>query len=130
MVSGVASKVRLNQPVILTPCCGVGSREYFHAAPGHAVGHTIFTVTSEGKSFVFLGDLSHHAVLLLEKPRMEFAYDTDPKQAAATRVKLLDMLAANKTAVMSYHFAWPGYGHVVKNGDGFRYIPEPMNMTL
>jgi hypothetical protein len=50
--------------------------------------------------------------------------------AAATRVKMLDMLAANKTAVMSYHFAWPGYGHVVKSGDGFRYIAEPMVMNL
>jgi glyoxylase-like metal-dependent hydrolase (beta-lactamase superfamily II) len=100
------------------------------AAPGHTVGHHIFMVTSEGKSFAFLGDLSHHAVLLLEKPRMEFAYDTDPKQAAATRVKMLDTLAANKTPAMSYHFPWPGYGHVVKAGDGFRYIPEPMVMTL
>jgi hypothetical protein len=45
-------------------------------------------------------------------------------------VKMLDMLAANKTAVMSYHFAWPGFGHVVKNGDGFRYIAEPMNIQL
>src|SRR5712671_4891764 len=98
------------------------------AAPGHTVGHHMFMVTSNGKSFAFLGDLTHHAVLLLEKPRMEFAYDTDPKMAADTRVKMLDMLAANKTAVMSYHFAWPGYGHVVKNGDGFRYIAEPMNM--
>ena len=60
------------------------------AAPGHTVGHTIFMVTSAGKSFAFLGDLSHHQVLLIEKPRMEFAYDTDPKQAASTRVKLLD----------------------------------------
>ena len=100
------------------------------SAPGHTVGHTMFMVTSEGKSFCFLGDLSHHAVLLLEKPRMEFAYDTDPKQAAATRVKMLDMLAANKIPVMSYHFAWPGYGHVVKAGDGFRYIAEPMKMQL
>ena len=81
-------------------------------------------------SFAFLGDLSHHSVLLLEKPRMEFAYDSDPKMAAATRVKLLDTLAANKTAVMSYHFPWPGYGHVVKAGDGFRYIAEPMIMNL
>jgi hypothetical protein len=32
--------------------------------------------------------------------------------------------------VMSYHFAWPGYGHVVKAGEGFHYIPEPMVMTL
>jgi hypothetical protein len=39
-------------------------------------------------------------------------------------VKMLDMLAANKTAVMSYHFAWPGFGHVVKNGDGFLFVPK------
>lgn len=100
------------------------------AAPGHTVGHHIFMVQSEGKSFAFLGDLTHHQILLLERPRMEFAYDTDPKMAAATRVKLLDMLAANKTPVMSYHFAWPGYGHIVKAGEGFRYIAEPMKMAL
>src|SRR3978361_136022 len=70
------------------------------SAPGHTVGHTIFMVTSEGKSFAFLGDLTHHAVLLLEKPRMEFSYDTDPKQAADSRVKMLTMLAANKVPVM------------------------------
>lgn len=100
------------------------------AAPGHTVGHTIFMVTSKGKSFAFLGDLTHHSVLLMEKPRMEFSYDSDPKQSAATRVRLLEMLAANKTPVMAYHFAWPGYGHVAKAGDGFRYYPEPMNMQL
>lgn len=100
------------------------------AAPGHTVGHTIFMVSSAGKSFAFLGDLSHHSVLLLERPRMEFSYDTDPRQAAESRVKLLTMLAANKTPVMSYHFAWPGYGHVAKAGDGFHYYPEPMQMTL
>jgi glyoxylase-like metal-dependent hydrolase (beta-lactamase superfamily II) len=100
------------------------------AAPGHTVGHHIFMVTSNGKSFAFLGDLTHHAVLLLEKPRMQFSYDTDPQQAAETRVRLLTMLAANKTPVMSYHFAWPGYGHIAKTGDGFHYYPEPMQMTL
>ncbi len=99
-------------------------------APGHTFGHHMFMITSAGKSFAFLGDLTHHQVLLLEKPRMEFSYDSDPKMAAASRVKMLDMLAANKTAVMSYHFAWPGYGHVVKAGDGFRYIAEPMIMNL
>ncbi|KJC51792.1 MBL fold metallo-hydrolase [Bradyrhizobium sp. LTSP857] len=100
------------------------------AAPGHTVGHTIFMISSAGQSFAFLGDLSHHPVLLLERPRMEFSYDTDPKQAAESRVKLLTMLAANKTPVMSYHFAWPGYGHVAKAGDGFRFFAEPMQMTL
>ena len=44
--------------------------------------------------------------------------------------QLLDTIAANKTPVMSYHFAWPGYGHVAKAGDGFHYYPEPMKMEL
>ena len=52
------------------------------AAPGHTVGHTMFMVTSGGKSFAFLGDLTHHQILLMEHPRMEFSYDTDPGQAA------------------------------------------------
>ena len=100
------------------------------AAPGHTVGHTIFMVNSKGKSFAFLGDLTHHAVLLLEKPRMQFSYDSDPKQAADTRVKLLDMIAANKTPVMSYHFAWPGFGNIAKTSEGFHYYPAAMVMNL
>jgi glyoxylase-like metal-dependent hydrolase (beta-lactamase superfamily II) len=100
------------------------------AAPGHTVGHTMFMISSGGKSFAFLGDLTHHQILLMEKPRMEFSYDTDPKQAANSRVRMLDMLAANKIAVMSYHYPWPGLGHVVKTGEGFHYIPEPMTMVL
>jgi glyoxylase-like metal-dependent hydrolase (beta-lactamase superfamily II) len=98
-------------------------------APGHTVGHTIFSVTSDGNSFIFMGDLTHHPILLLEKPRMQFSYDTDPKQAAETRVKLLDTIAANKIPVMSYHFAWPGFGHIAKTSEGFHYYPEAMSLT-
>ena len=100
------------------------------AAPGHTVGHTIFMITSEGKTLCNIGDLTHHQVILTERPRIEFAYDTDPKQAAATRVKMLDMLAANRTTMLAYHFPWPGIGHVAKHGEGFRYFPSPMQMAL
>jgi hypothetical protein len=67
-------------------------------------------------------------VLLTERPRLEFAYDVDPKQAVQSRVKLLTMLAEQKTPVMSYHFAWPGFGNLAKAGDGFRYHPAAMQM--
>ncbi len=53
-----------------------------------------------------------------------------PKQAAATRVKLLDMIATNKLPVMSYHYAWPGFGNIAKAGDGFHYYPASMKMEL
>jgi glyoxylase-like metal-dependent hydrolase (beta-lactamase superfamily II) len=92
------------------------------AAPGH--------ISSEGKSIAYTADLTHHPILLMEKPRMQFSFDTDPAQAANSRVKMLDMLAANKIPVLAYHYPWPGIGHVAKTGDGFHYIPEPMNMTL
>ena len=99
------------------------------AAPGHTVGHTIFMITSDGKTLAAIGDLTHHQVLLVEKPRIEFAYDTDPKQSANTRVKVLDMLAANRIPLLAYHFPWPGVGHVAKQGDGFRYHPTPLQMV-
>lgn len=98
------------------------------SAPGHTLGHTIYMISSGGKSFCFVGDLTHHAVLLLERPRMEFAYDSDPKMSAETRVRLLGRFADSKTPIMSYHFAWPGFGHVARAGDGFRYFAEPMKM--
>jgi len=60
-----------------------------------------------------------HPVLLVEKPRIEFAYDTHSKQSANTRVRVLHMLAANRIPLIAYHFPWPGVGHVAKNGDGF-----------
>lgn len=99
------------------------------AAPGHTVGHMVFMITSEGKSACFIGDLTHHQVLLVERPRLEFAYDTDPKQSAATRVRILTMLAEKKIPLMAYHFPWPGMGHVSKQGEGFRYHASPMEIV-
>jgi glyoxylase-like metal-dependent hydrolase (beta-lactamase superfamily II) len=98
------------------------------AAPGHTVGHTIFMISSGDKSMCYIGDLTHHPVLLMQKPLTEFAYDTDPKQSAQTRVKHLTMLAEKRIPVLAYHFAWPGYGHVAKAGEGFRYVPSPMQV--
>ncbi len=99
------------------------------AAPGHTVGHTIYMIQSDGKQICFIGDLTHHQVLLVEKPLLEFAYDSDPKQSAQTRVKMLDMLAAKKIPLLAYHFPWPGYGHVSKAGSGFKYHSSPMEIV-
>lgn len=98
------------------------------SAPGHTVSHSIFMIESEGKQLCYVGDLAHHPVLLLERPRTQFAYDTDPAQSAESRVRMLDMLAANRTPLLAYHFAWPGVGHVAKQGDGFRYYPLGMDL--
>ncbi len=97
-------------------------------APGHTVGHTAFMVTSGNDTLAVIGDLTHHHVILLETPLTQFAFDTDPAQSAQTRVRMLDMIAAQRLPIIAYHFPWPGIGHVEKVGDGFRYHPAPMVM--
>jgi glyoxylase-like metal-dependent hydrolase (beta-lactamase superfamily II) len=99
------------------------------SAPGHTVGHTIYMIKSGAKSLAFTGDITHHQILLTERPKTEFAYDGDPKQAVQTRMKVLDMLTAQKIPLLSYHFPWPGYGNLAKSGDGFRYYATPMEIV-
>jgi glyoxylase-like metal-dependent hydrolase (beta-lactamase superfamily II) len=97
--------------------------------PGHTVGHTSFVINSDGKSLFIVGDLLHH-VILVEKPQMEVAFDTDPKQGVQTRIKALDMLASERMHALVYHMPWPGLGHFVKQGDGFRFVASPMQMVF
>ncbi|CAH2600105.1 MBL fold metallo-hydrolase [Rhodovastum atsumiense] len=98
------------------------------SAPGHTVSHSVFMINSGNGQLCYIGDLAHHPVLLLERPRTQFAYDTDPVQSAESRVRMMDMFAANRIPILAYHFAWPGIGHIAKRGDGYHYVPAPMNL--
>jgi glyoxylase-like metal-dependent hydrolase (beta-lactamase superfamily II) len=98
------------------------------AAPGHTVSHTVFMISSGNKQLCYVGDLAHHPVLLFEHPRTHFAFDTDPAQSAESRVRYMDMFAANRIPILAYHFAWPGIGHVAKQGEGYRFFPAPLNL--
>ncbi|MBC7801852.1 MAG: MBL fold metallo-hydrolase [Gemmatimonadaceae bacterium] len=98
------------------------------SAPGHTVGHTIYMIQSGRQQLCYIGDLSHHQVLLMERPRAQFIFDSDPAQAAETRVRLLTSLAVNRVPILAYHFPWPGIGNVAVVGDGFRYYPSPLSL--
>jgi glyoxylase-like metal-dependent hydrolase (beta-lactamase superfamily II) len=99
------------------------------AAPGHTVGHTIYAISSGPNVMVYTGDLAHHHVLLLQRPLLEFSFDTDPKQSAQTRARALDRFATDKPVLLSYHFPWPGLGRVAKQGEGYAWMPAPMDVT-
>jgi glyoxylase-like metal-dependent hydrolase (beta-lactamase superfamily II) len=100
------------------------------ATPGHTVGHVSYMITSQGESLCNTGDIAHHYVLVVQNPKVEFAFDTDPKQGSATRIKMFDMLAAQRTRALTYHFPWPGIGYIAKRGDGFHYTPAPQQTAL
>lgn len=95
-------------------------------APGHTVGHTAFLVTAGGKPLAITADCAHHHILFVEKPKIEFGYDTDSKQAVASRLKMWDMLATDRIPFIAYHFPWPGLGNLGKSGDAYRYYQTPV----
>jgi glyoxylase-like metal-dependent hydrolase (beta-lactamase superfamily II) len=100
------------------------------SAPGHTPGHTVFAISSAGKTMVYIADLSHHHVLLLERPRARFVFDTDPPAAAETRLRIFDRIARERLPILAYHFPWPGLGNLAKSGDGYRYIASPMSLVV
>lgn len=99
------------------------------SAPGHTVGHTIYLIESDKQRLAFTGDISHHQILLTERPKTEFAYDSDPKQAVQSRLRVFDMLSKDKIPMLGFHFPWPGYGNLAKQGDGYRFFATPMTIV-
>jgi hypothetical protein len=81
--------------------------------------------TAGNQSMCRIGDLSHHPVLLFERPRSQFIYDLDPLQGPETRVKVLGMLSKDEedcfTAVT---FPGPEVGHVAEEKAGVRSFPK------
>jgi glyoxylase-like metal-dependent hydrolase (beta-lactamase superfamily II) len=93
-------------------------------AAGHTPGHTLVRVFSGNEEMVHIADLLHSDVLLFPHPEWGFDGDTDFELAAATRRKVMEALAADRTKVFSYHLPWPGIGHVKKKGDAYEWIAE------
>lgn len=99
------------------------------STPGHTIGHMVYAISQGSNSMVYTGDLAHHQVLLLRRPLLEFSFDTDPKQSAQTRARALERFANDRMLLLSYHFPWPGLGRVSKEGEGYAWMPAPMNVT-
>lgn len=100
------------------------------AAFGHTPGHMVYMLDSEGKQLLIAADFANHYVWSLGYPDWEVRFDADKAAAAATRRRLLGMLAADKTPFIGYHMPFPGVGYVETRGDGFRYVPASYQLML
>ena len=85
--------------------------------PGHTPGHMSVLVTDGDQSLLALGDSMNHAWMNFAHPDWYNGSDTDGPLAVTTRRKLLDMAAADRIAVLAYHFPFPGVGHVMAEGE-------------
>ena len=91
--------------------------------PGHTPGHRSVIRESDGKQLIALGDSMSHAWTNFAHPDWYNEFDMDGAATVATRRRLLDMAATDRMAVLGYHFPFPGVGHVMRDGDAYRFVP-------
>jgi glyoxylase-like metal-dependent hydrolase (beta-lactamase superfamily II) len=93
------------------------------AEAGHTPGHSGYLVEDGGRALLVWGDVVHVAAIQLDHVRATVKYDTDAGQASATRSGLLDRAAREHLLVGAAHVAFPGLGHVRKDGAGYAWLP-------
>lgn len=97
---------------------------------GHTPGHMTYRIESNGQALMLIGDLANHPVWSLARPDWEVRFDMDKAGAAASRKKILGMIADERIPMIGYHMPFPAMGYVAARGEGFEYIPHSYQLTL
>ncbi len=100
------------------------------AAFGHTPGHMAYRIESEGSQLILGADFANHYIWSVAHPDWEVRFDMDKSAAAATRRRLLGMMAADNIPFVGYHMPFPGVGYVEAQGDGFHYTPATYQLYL
>ncbi|HEY3708148.1 MAG TPA: MBL fold metallo-hydrolase [Amycolatopsis sp.] len=87
-------------------------------APGHTPGSSVLTLESGGDRALFVGDLVHSPLQMME-PETNSCFCEDPAEARATRHKLLGHAAENRALVFPAHFGGQGAAQVERAGSKF-----------
>jgi glyoxylase-like metal-dependent hydrolase (beta-lactamase superfamily II) len=93
------------------------------ASHGHTPGHNAYLVSSKGQSLMIFGDLVHVGAIQFPHPEVTIAFDSDEHEAQADRRQVFDAMADQRELVAGAHISFPGIGHIVKDGSGYRWIP-------
>ena len=92
--------------------------------PGHTPGHTAWLVESAGDTVLIWGDIVHMPALQFAAPEAGTVIDIHPEQAIAMRRRALDMAATDKLRVAGIHMDFPAFGHIVRAGHAYSFIPD------
>lgn len=100
------------------------------AAPGHTPGHTAYLVEDGGSRLLVWSDTTNKPELFVRNPRWQAVFDMDGDQAMQTRLRLLDMAAAERLPVAGYHFPFPATGYIARDGGGYEMVPVFWQQSL
>jgi glyoxylase-like metal-dependent hydrolase (beta-lactamase superfamily II) len=87
-------------------------------APGHTPGSSVLTLESGGDRALFVGDLVHTALQIVE-PDTNSCFCEDPAESRSTRHKLLGRAAEDNALVFPAHLGGNGAVEVERNGSSF-----------
>ena len=87
---------------------------------GHTPGHASWLV--DGRLLLW-GDIVHYHAVQFARPVVYSSFDSIPAQAIASRKRLFADAARHDWWVGGAHLPFPGLGHVIPQGRGYRWIP-------
>ena len=93
---------------------------WLEPTPGHTPGHVAVRISSRGEEAVITGDLMHHPVQCAH-PDWGSSADWKSEVADRTRQAFVERYADAPVLVIGTHFATPTAGHIVKDGDSYRF---------
>ncbi|MET8690626.1 MBL fold metallo-hydrolase [Streptomyces sp. NPDC004732] len=114
----IAPVVQAGQAVLWEGTHRIDSHLTLESAPGHTPGSSVLRLHSGTDRAVFVGDLLHLPVQILE-PCCSSEFCEDPKEAAASRVRVLGRAADEGELVVPAHFAGTGAVEVRREGGKF-----------
>ncbi|MCX5195480.1 MBL fold metallo-hydrolase [Streptomyces sp. NBC_00249] len=114
----IAPVHRAGQVVLWDGAHRIDEHLTLETAPGHTPGSSVLRLDSGGERAVFVGDLLHSPVQILD-PSCNSCFCMDPRQAAATRRRILGRAAAERELVVPAHFGGSGAVEVREDGPDF-----------
>lgn len=112
--------VDAGQADMVKPDHQVAEGVWFESTPGHTPGHVSVHVKSQGEEAIISGDMMHHPCQIA-RPEWVTPFDADSPSACATRKAFLERYVDKPVLVLGTHFANPVGGHIVRDGDTYRF---------
>lgn len=87
-------------------------------------------LSSGDASMLLWADIVHLGPVQFAQPGVTIPFDVDQPMAAATRARVLDMVATDRLEIAGAHVDFPSFGHVIEAGAGYSFAPARWDHTL
>jgi hypothetical protein len=86
-------------------------------------------ISSGREEMLLSGDVVVNSAVSFQHSEWPFGFDLDVPLATKARIAFLDRAAADNTLVGSYHLSFLGFGHVVRERSGYRWLSADWQWT-